>query len=102
MQAIRADYFGRRAIGMILGVSAMVGAIGQAIGPLVAGILGDATGDYELGFTVLSGIALIGAAVFWLAKRPLPPNSPPPAKATEQSPAHTTTQTTGTSAAAPV
>lgn len=102
MQAIRADYFGRRAIGMILGVSAMVGAIGQTIGPLVAGVLGDATGDYELGFTVLSGIALIGAVVFWLAKRPLPPNSPPPAKTTEQSPPQTTTQTTGTSAAAPV
>jgi sugar phosphate permease len=78
MQAIRADYFGRRAIGMILGVSAMVGALGQMIGPLVAGILGDATGDYELGFTVLSGIALIGAVVFWLAKRPAPPNARPP------------------------
>jgi len=75
MQAIRADYFGRRAIGMILGVSAMVGAIGQTIGPLVAGVLGDATGNYELGFTVLSGVAVIGAVVFWLAKRPMPPNA---------------------------
>ncbi|HEY7804137.1 MAG TPA: MFS transporter, partial [Orrella sp.] len=75
MQAIRADYFGRRAIGMILGVSAMVGAIGQTIGPLVAGVLGDATGNYELGFTVLSGVALIGAVVFWLAKRPMPPSA---------------------------
>lgn len=94
MQAIRADYFGRRAIGLILGVSAMVGAIGQTIGPLVAGVLGDATGDYELGFTVLSAIALIGAVVFWMAKRPLPPNSPPLSKASRQ--------TTGTSHAAPV
>lgn len=95
MQAIRADYFGRRAIGMILGVSAMVGAIGQTIGPLVAGVLGDATGDYELGFTVLSGIALIGAVVFWMAKRPLPPNSPPPPKPGNQS----SSQTTGSSLA---
>lgn len=92
MQAIRADYFGRRAIGLILGVSAMVGAIGQTIGPLVAGILGDATGDYELGFTILSGIALIGAVVFWMAKRPLPPNSPP----------GVISQTTGTTPATPV
>lgn len=75
MQAIRADYFGRKAIGMILGLSAMVAAFGQAIGPLLAGILGDATGNYELGFTVLSGIALIGAVVFYLARRPPDPNA---------------------------
>jgi len=75
MQAIRADYFGRKAIGMILGLSAMITALGQSIGPLLAGILGDATGNYELGFTVLSVLALFGAYVFWLAKRPKPPGS---------------------------
>lgn len=81
MQAIRADYFGRRAIGMILGISAAITALGQSIGPLVAGILGDITGNYELGFTVLSGIALIGAVVFYLAKRPVPPDAKPPVQA---------------------
>jgi MFS transporter, OFA family, oxalate/formate antiporter len=78
MQAIRADYFGRRAIGMILGISAAITAVGQSIGPLLAGILGDATGNYELGFTLLSAIALVGALVFFLAKRPTPPNAQPP------------------------
>lgn len=82
MQAIRADYFGRRAIGMILGLSAMITALGQSIGPLLAGALGDATGNYILGFTVLSVIALLGAVVFWLAKRPPDPNRSP---ATQQS-----------------
>jgi len=77
MQAIRADYFGRRAIGMILGISAMVAAIGQTLGPLIAGILGDITGNYELGFTALSAIALVGAVVFWMAKRPVDPNLKP-------------------------
>ncbi len=75
MQAIRADYFGRKAIGMILGLSAMITALSQSIGPLLAGILGDATGNYELGFNVLSALALFGAYVFWLAKRPQPPGS---------------------------
>ena len=75
MQAIRADYFGRKAIGMILGLSAMITAFGQSIGPLLAGILGDATGNYILGFNVLSILALFGAYVFWLAKRPIPPGS---------------------------
>jgi MFS family permease len=70
MQAIRADYFGRRAIGMILGISAMVAAIGQMLGPLLAGILGDITGTYTLGFNVLTVIALCGAVVFWLARAP--------------------------------
>ncbi|NBS72806.1 MAG: MFS transporter, partial [Betaproteobacteria bacterium] len=54
MQAIRADYFGRNAIGMILGLSAVIVALGQVAGPLVAGVLADVTGDYKTGFTVLS------------------------------------------------
>lgn len=78
MQAIRADYFGRRAIGMILGLSAMITALSQTIGPLLAGALGDITGDYKLGFTVLAALALLGAVTFWMAKRPLPPGSQPP------------------------
>lgn len=78
MQAIRADYFGRRAIGMIMGISAAITALGQSIGPLVAGALGDATGNYKLGFTLLSIIALFGALVFYLAKRPVPPGAKPP------------------------
>lgn len=64
MQAIRADYFGRRAIGMILGVSTVIVSIGQVCGPLVAGVLADLTGDYRLGFTLLSVISLGGAWLF--------------------------------------
>jgi sugar phosphate permease len=37
MQAIRADYFGRSAIGMILGLSFMIIVIGQVGGPIVPG-----------------------------------------------------------------
>jgi MFS family permease len=77
MQAIRADYFGRRSIGMILGVSATIGAIGQTVGPVIAGVLGDVTGDYELGFTVICGMSVIGAIVFFLAKPPPSPSVSP-------------------------
>jgi MFS family permease len=73
MQAIRADYFGRRAIGMILGLSAVIAAVGQVLGPMLAGILGDITGDYLLGFTVLALLAGTGSLSFWFARRPLPP-----------------------------
>ena len=70
MQAIRADYFGRNAIGMILGLSAAIIALGQIAGPLVAGILADLTGNYRLGFTVLALVAGCGSVLFLLAKPP--------------------------------
>ena len=73
MQAIRADYFGRNAIGMILGLSAAITALGQIFGPMVAGVLADATGNYRTGFTVLALLAGCGSVFFVLAKRPLGP-----------------------------
>lgn len=72
MQAIRADYFGRRSIGMILGLSAMIIVIGQIGGPLIAGILADVTGNYRAGFTLISMLAGLGSLFFLLAKRPAP------------------------------
>jgi sugar phosphate permease len=70
MQALRADYFGRSAIGMILGLSFMIIVVGQIGGPMIAGILADATGDYRLGFTILALLAGLGSLFFVLAKRP--------------------------------
>ena len=71
MQAIRADYFGRSAIGAIMGISAAIIAVGQMAGPMVAGLLADLTGDYRLGFTVLSILAALGSVSFMLAKKPV-------------------------------
>ena len=73
MQAIRADYFGRRAIGKIMGISSVIIAIGQIGGPLVAGGLGDATGNYLLGFTVLASISIVGSFMFLAARKPSRP-----------------------------
>ena len=70
MQAIRADYFGRSAIGMILGLSLMIIVIGQVGGPMVAGVLADLTGSYRLGFTILALLAGLGSLFFVLARRP--------------------------------
>ena len=71
MQAIRADYFGRSAIGMILGLSAAVIALGQIAGPMVAGVLADLTGNYRAGFTVISLLALAGSAMFLKTRKPV-------------------------------
>ena len=73
MHAIRADYFGRSAIGMILGLSFMIIVIGQVGGPMIAGMAADITGNYRSGFTVLALLAGLGSMFFVLAKRPAPP-----------------------------
>jgi MFS family permease len=70
MQALRADYFGRSAIGMILGLSFMIIVIGQIGGPMIAGIFADLTGNYRTGFTILAVLAGLGSLFFVLAKRP--------------------------------
>src|SRR3989441_704830 len=73
MQAIRADYFGRAAIGMILGLSYLIIVVGQVGGPMIAGITADATGDYRAGFTILALLAGTGSFFFLLARRPSRP-----------------------------
>lgn len=70
MEAIRADYFGRHAIGMILGLTAFLLAMGQIGGPMISGVMADLTGDYRSGFTLLALVAALGAVLFLKAKKP--------------------------------
>jgi MFS family permease len=71
MGAIRADYFGRTSYGAILGTSSLITMFGSIIGPIVAGVLADETGNYELGFTLLAVLAGMGSVFFLMAKRPV-------------------------------
>jgi MFS family permease len=70
MQAIRADYFGRRNFGTIMGISTTIIMVGQISGPLFAGVMADATGDYTTGFTILAVLSGLGSGFFIFAKRP--------------------------------
>ncbi len=70
MQAIRVDYYGQHAIGMILGLSTVLLAIGQIGGPMIAGMMADLTGDYRAGFTLLALLAGLGSLFFVLARKP--------------------------------
>ena len=70
MQAIRADYFGRRSIGMIIGLSSLITVFGNIIGPLLAGAFADWQGNYRTGFTILALLAAVGSLFFWMAKPP--------------------------------
>ena len=71
MQAIRADYFGSTHFAGIMGWASIVALSGMVIGPLVAGVLADSTGDYRLGFTLIALLALAGNA-FWAFASPPP------------------------------
>lgn len=75
-QALRADYFGRRDFGKIMGFSSLIVMFGMMSGPVIAGVMADAFGDYELGFTVLAGIALVGTFFFGMARPPRRPDAP--------------------------
>jgi MFS family permease len=70
MQAIRADYFGRRSIGMIMGLSSLIIVFGQIGGPMLAGAFADWTGNYRAGFTLLAVLAGVGSLFFLFAKPP--------------------------------
>ncbi len=76
MQAIRADYFGRHSIGMIMGLSTLITVFGNICGPILAGAFADWTGDYRAGFTILAVLAGLGSLFFLWAK---PPKLPQPA-----------------------
>jgi MFS family permease len=70
MQAIRADYFGRSSIGMIIGMSSAIVVFGNIAGPILAGAFADWTGDYRVGFTILAVLSGLGSLFFMVARRP--------------------------------
>ena len=84
MQAIRADYFGSTNFAAIMGWSTIVITTGVVIGPLLAGVLADSTGNYELGFTIIAGLALAGNIFWLLATPPAPPRRDFSSEATEE------------------
>ena len=60
-----ANYFGRRSIGVIRGVTEPFVSLGQAIGAVFSGLVFDITGSYHFAFITLAvfGIAAIGLSL---------------------------------------
>jgi MFS family permease len=65
-----ADYFGREAQGAIRGLASPFRHLAAAAGPVVGGVLYDATGDYRLAFAIFAASFLAGAAVALAARPP--------------------------------
>ena len=53
-----------------LGLSSLVIVFGQIGGPMIAGLLADATGSYLAGFTLLAAMVGAGSLFFLLARKP--------------------------------
>src|SRR4051812_12162077 len=65
-----AELFGVKALGRLLGIVVTADGIAEAGLPMVIGHLRDRTGSYQIGFSVLIGVALLGAfAVAMLPRR---------------------------------
>jgi len=55
-----AELFGTRSHGVILGTGALVGSVGAAIGPIVAGYIFDSLGSYTVAFIICAMLAFTG------------------------------------------
>jgi len=72
MTAMRADYFGASSFGTIMGFSSLIVMFGMSFGPILAGLIADRTGSYELGFTLLAAGSFLGTFCFLAATPPRP------------------------------
>jgi len=70
------EAYGMRHFGSILGVTSMVAVIPMVIGPLMAGILFDAYGTYDVAFIIVAFMFALGTLAMALARRPVAPGTP--------------------------
>ena len=68
--ALRADFFGRRSFGTIMGFNRSLQTVGAVIGPVAAGAIYDATRSYQMAFVGFAVAALIGMACLLAARPP--------------------------------
>jgi predicted MFS family arabinose efflux permease len=68
-----AELFGTRSHGVILATTALVGSVGAAIGPIVAGYILDALGSYTVAFMICAVLAFTGlVSTLFLQKQKRP------------------------------
>jgi len=68
--AIRGDYFGKRAFATITGISMAPNYALWVAAPLLAATMFDARGDYTLAFLILGGLGSMSGVCFLFAKKP--------------------------------
>lgn len=63
-----AEQFGLRSLGIILGVIIFSGAMGETIGPVLAGYIFDVTGSYSIAFLIAAIASLMSLVLILLLK----------------------------------
>lgn len=66
-----ADYFGRRSLGTIRGITEPFMSLGQAIGAVTSGLIFDMTDSYTIAFWTFSVIGVVTAIGIALARQPV-------------------------------
>jgi OFA family oxalate/formate antiporter-like MFS transporter len=69
---IQSEYFGTSAFGAIQGILIGIWSTGTMLGPLLAGLFFDVTGDYRKVFMIFGLAALAGIPLILLCKPPVP------------------------------
>jgi len=75
IRLVWADYYGRENLGSIRGLTMSAQVGGQALGPILAGVLFDVTGGYRLPFTIFTVSAALAGLLVLTAT---PPRQPAP------------------------
>jgi OFA family oxalate/formate antiporter-like MFS transporter len=65
-----ADFFGRESYGAIRGIALSIQVVAQASGPLISGVMRDATGNYILSLHCFLGFAVASLAVAMFLRKP--------------------------------
>jgi MFS family permease len=84
IQVLIADYFGHQHLAAIRGMIMPIRSVGQAAGPVLAGVAFDTTGGYGAVFGAFVVLNLCAAGLILLAKQPL--NAPLPSPAIDPLP----------------
>jgi sugar phosphate permease len=69
--SVRAEYFGRKAIGSILGIASIPVVIAIVVSPIFTAWLADLNGDYHFAFSILAAYTAVGTLFFAFAKKPV-------------------------------
>ena len=73
MNALQADYFGRKSLGKIVGWLQSFSLPISILAPILIGYMADVQGTYRMAFTLTAIVSLPGAALIFLAAQPKPP-----------------------------
>ena len=75
IESMKAEYFGRKRLGTILGWSNVFSSAGITVGALAGAIVFDVTGTYQVAFWSIAVLAFLGFIGFMLARPPGVPSA---------------------------